>query len=158
MGWAVADLGLRAKVTQSEYCGLENVHCDWFGPFLKTFRNDFGNSFVFIEIDQDKITKTKIEEGKMENKRAEGTEEVVRVFHGTVVHSLALDDLHVVPRAWLGIDATGRVAFLVPHNQTADGVPDRATLARTYVFLPIRLIFNFCSSNLKMWEMGSCKN
>ncbi|ELR24812.1 guanine deaminase [Acanthamoeba castellanii str. Neff] len=47
---------------------------------------------------------------------------VVRVFHGTVVHSLALDQLDVVPRAWLGVDATGRIAFL------QDGSLDRPAL------------------------------
>jgi hypothetical protein len=37
---------------------------------------------------------------------------VQRVFHGTVVHSVELDRLEVLPRAWLGVDAAGRVAFL----------------------------------------------
>jgi hypothetical protein len=52
---------------------------------------------------------------------------VVRVFHGTVVHSLALDQLDVVPRAWLGVDATGRIAFL------QDGSLDRPALILKYI-------------------------
>jgi len=69
----------------------------------------------------------------------EGASAVVRVFCGTVVHALALDKLSVVPRAWLGVDAAGRIAFL--HSPQQDGEADRPTLIHKYTPL---YLFIYC--------------
>jgi hypothetical protein len=69
----------------------------------------------------------------------EGASAVVRVFCGTVVHALALDKLSVVPRAWLGVDAAGRIAFL--HSPQQDGEADRPTLIHKYTPLYLFLLF-----------------
>jgi hypothetical protein len=65
-------------------------------------------------IDETHITTRTMQAAQME------TTTVVRVFHGTVVHSVGLDRLEVVPRAWLGVDAAGRVAFLHHGNNDLD--------------------------------------